>query len=231
MDILNWLYIRKQQLIKTEVNDASTDLLVLGADVPFTTRGDGYQTYGMTVNDFATSVTSIIKPNVGLFSQTEDGPIVTNTTAETSVVGNGVGTLSVPANTFKVGDSFHAKLIGHLSCNAAATIRIYVKSGTVELADTGVIDLDATTDRHWEMNIYFTVRELGDAGVASIASGGLFSYIKDAGVNFEGTNFSIVNNTDFETTTLNDLDITVKWGAANAANIIYTEIFTLNKTF
>jgi hypothetical protein len=47
MDILNWLYLRKQQLIRTEANDASTDLLVLGADVPFTTRGDGYQSYAM----------------------------------------------------------------------------------------------------------------------------------------------------------------------------------------
>jgi hypothetical protein len=47
MDILNWLYIRKQQLIKTEANNASTDLLVLGAEVPFTTRDDGYQSYAM----------------------------------------------------------------------------------------------------------------------------------------------------------------------------------------
>ena len=47
MDILNWLYLRKQQLIRTEANDASTDLLVLGAEVPFTTRGDGYQSYAM----------------------------------------------------------------------------------------------------------------------------------------------------------------------------------------
>ena len=52
MDILNWLSIKRQQLIKTEVNDAKTDLVVLGAEVPFTQRGDGYQTYAMTVEDF-----------------------------------------------------------------------------------------------------------------------------------------------------------------------------------
>ena len=51
MDILNWLYLRKQQLIKTEANNASTDLVALGADVPFTTRGDGYKTYAMTLAD------------------------------------------------------------------------------------------------------------------------------------------------------------------------------------
>ena len=51
MDILNWLFIKKQQLIKTTPNNVKTDLVVLGAEVPFTQRGDGYQTYAMTLND------------------------------------------------------------------------------------------------------------------------------------------------------------------------------------
>jgi hypothetical protein len=56
MTILNWLYWKKEQLIKTTVNNAATDLLVLGAEVPFTTRGDGYQDYAMTVQDFANNL-------------------------------------------------------------------------------------------------------------------------------------------------------------------------------
>jgi hypothetical protein len=52
MNIINWLYLKRQQLIKTEVNDATTDLILLGAQVPFTTRDDGYQDYAMTVKDF-----------------------------------------------------------------------------------------------------------------------------------------------------------------------------------
>lgn len=51
MTILNWLYWKKQQLIKTEANNADTDLIVLGAEVPFTTRDDGYQDYAMTLKD------------------------------------------------------------------------------------------------------------------------------------------------------------------------------------
>jgi len=51
MTILNWLYWKKQQLIKTKANDAKTDLIVLGAEVPFTTRDDGYQDYAMTLKD------------------------------------------------------------------------------------------------------------------------------------------------------------------------------------
>ena len=51
MTILNWLYWKKQQLIKTVANDPKTDLIVLGAEVPFTKRDDGYQDYAMTLKD------------------------------------------------------------------------------------------------------------------------------------------------------------------------------------
>ena len=51
MNIINWIYLKKQQLIRTEVNNADTDLIVLGAEVPFTTRDDGYQDYAMTLKD------------------------------------------------------------------------------------------------------------------------------------------------------------------------------------
>ena len=51
MTILNWLYLKKQQLIRTEANNADTDLIVLGAQVPFTTRDDGYQDYAMPLKD------------------------------------------------------------------------------------------------------------------------------------------------------------------------------------
>lgn len=51
MTILNWLFWKKQQLIKTEANNAKTDLVVLGAEVPFTKRDDGYQDYAMSLAD------------------------------------------------------------------------------------------------------------------------------------------------------------------------------------
>lgn len=51
MDILNWLYLKTAGLVKTKANDPATDLVTLGAEVPFTTRGDGYQTYAMTLAD------------------------------------------------------------------------------------------------------------------------------------------------------------------------------------
>ena len=51
MDILNWLYMKTAGLVKTTANDPKTDLVALGAQVPFTKRDDGYQTYAMTLKD------------------------------------------------------------------------------------------------------------------------------------------------------------------------------------
>jgi hypothetical protein len=51
MDILNWIYLRTNRLIKTKANNPKTDLVALGADVTFARRGDSYQTYAMTLAD------------------------------------------------------------------------------------------------------------------------------------------------------------------------------------
>jgi hypothetical protein len=166
---------------------------------------------------------------VGLFAQTASSTPITATTTETSLIGTGQGTLTVPANKFAVGNSYHAKLIGHLSCGNNETIQIKAKSNGNTLGDTGIITLSTATTKHWELNVYFTIRALGVATVASIASGGVFSYTKNAGTSFEGTNFSIIENTTFDTTINNTLTITAQWGSTNAANTIYSEIFQLSR--
>jgi hypothetical protein len=168
----------------------------------------------------------------GLFAQTADSIPVTNTTVESSLISTGLGSLTVPANTFQTGDSFKATLTGHLSCVGSATLEIRIKTlGGILLADTGVMALSAATNKHWNLDVNFTIRTLGVATVASIASGGLFGYTKNGGLNFEGINFSIINNTTFDTTILNTLVITAQWNAANVGDSIYSELFTLNKTY
>lgn len=58
MDILNWVYLLKNKLVKTTVQDPTQDLVILGNNVTFAKRGDKYQSYGMTVEDFAAYVAS-----------------------------------------------------------------------------------------------------------------------------------------------------------------------------
>jgi hypothetical protein len=168
----------------------------------------------------------------GLFAQTANSTPVTATTAETTIIGAGVGTLTVPANGFSIGDSFQASLDGLLSCVGTATLHIHVKTLTgIILADTGIIAMDTTTAKSWSLTLYFTIRNIGTTTVASISSGGLFSYIKNAGTNFEGYVLTNINNTTFDTTISNTLIVTAQWNTTNAGNSIYSTNFTLTKIY
>lgn len=168
----------------------------------------------------------------GLFAQTADSVPVVNTAVETTIIGPGVGTLTVPANGFSIGDSFTCALDGILSCGSASTLHIRVKTLTgVLLADTAIINMSATTNKPWLINLYFTIRTLGAPTVASISSGGLFSYIRNGGVQFEGYVLSTINNTTFDTTIANTLVITAEWDPASIGNSIVTRNFTLTKIY
>lgn len=52
MDILNWIYLVKSKLVKTQLQSPD-DLVVLGTDQGYEKRGDKYISYGMKVSDFA----------------------------------------------------------------------------------------------------------------------------------------------------------------------------------
>jgi hypothetical protein len=168
----------------------------------------------------------------GLFSQTANSVPVTGTNVETSIINGGVGTLSVPANGFSVADSFKAILSGVMNAVNNQTIRIKVKANSIVLLDSGVQSLsNSIINDVWSLNIDFTIRQIGGAGVASIASLGTFNYTKTSNASLQGFAFNVVNNTTFDTTINNTLDITVQWGSNNAGNSIYSDIFVLNKTF
>jgi hypothetical protein len=170
--------------------------------------------------------------NRGLFAQTGTSETISGTTTETSIIDGGVGTLSVPANGFQVGDSFRAVLGGIVNIGNGQTIRIRVKTNSAVLLDSGVQTLINNVDGAiWTLNIDFTIRSLGGAGVASIVSLGSFKYTKTNNGTVEGFAFNTVNNTNFDTTIDNELEITVQWGSTLSANNIYSDLFVLNKVY
>jgi hypothetical protein len=169
--------------------------------------------------------------NYGLFAQTANSTPVTNTTVETTLINGGVGTLSVPANGFSIGDSFRAVFGGVLNSANNQTIRVRVKTGSVVLLDSGAQPITNITNNIFSLNIDFTIRQLGGAGVASVVTLGGFHYTKTVNGVVEGFAFNNINNTTFSTTISNTLDVTIQWGAANAGNSIYSDIFILNKTY
>ncbi len=169
--------------------------------------------------------------NYGLFAQTANSTPITGTNVESTLINGGVGTLTVPANGFQIGDSFRAVFGGVLSTANNQTIRVRVKTGSVILLDSGLQTISNITNNVFSLNIDFTIRQLGTAGVASIVSLGTFHYTKTVNGVTEGFAFNVVNNTTFNTTISNTLNVTVQWGSNNANNSIYSDIFILNKTY
>ncbi len=167
----------------------------------------------------------------GLFAQTALGTPIANTIVETSLVGAGVGTMSVPANGFQIGDSFTVKMCGKLSCANNETIHIRLKSNGVVIADAGVFQMKIATNKFFELIADFTITKIGAAGVAELFVNGQYSYNQNANTNLDGVNFALISNTTFDTTIANALTITAQWGLANAANSIQSQNFVLQKVY
>jgi len=169
--------------------------------------------------------------NIGLFAQTAAGAAVVNTTTETTLINGGVGTLTVPGGGFRVGDSFTAVLGGTLSANNNEGLTIRIKSGSTILASTGTVIMSGATNRKWVLQATFVIRATGAAGTAAIYTAGFFEYLKNASSNLEFFNATSLNNTTFDTTSANTLNITAQWAVASPTNSITTENFNLYKIY
>lgn len=171
------------------------------------------------------------QPTYGIFTQTGNSVSVSATTVETTILDGGVGTLNVGANQFRIGDSFRAILGGTLSVGNNQTLRLKVKSGSVILADSGLQSITNITNDIFHYTIDFTIRNIGTTGVADIVTIGNFKYTKTSNGSVEGFAFNTINNTTFDTTISNTLDITAQWGSTDSTNSIITDIFTLTKIY
>jgi hypothetical protein len=181
--------------------------------------------------DVTVSVSTSLLHAGGLYSQTAQSVPVTGTTIPGSLIDGGVGTLTVPANGFQVGDAFVAYFSGQMSCVNNETIEVHTMSNGFVLADSGLMTLSATTNKNWEMYINFTIRAIGAAGVAQIATSGRFYYNKNSNSIPESIGFFNLNNTTFDTTISNTLAVTVQWGSSNPINTIHSDLFNLYRIY
>lgn len=167
----------------------------------------------------------------GLFAQTGNSTVISATTVESTLINGGAGTLTIPANGFSIGDSFRADFGGVASFKNNDTIQIKIKAGSIILADSGPQTMVGATDDVWQLSANFTIRQLGTAGNASIVTLGVFHTTKQSNASPEGFAFNTVNNTTFDTTVSNTLDVTIQFSSNSALNKIYSDIFVLNKIY
>ncbi len=132
---------------------AQTDLIPI-AEV----LGGGYVTKRVNGNNV----------NFRVFAQTGNSTAITATTTELTLIDGGVGTLTVPANGFQVGDSFTLNMGGVMSAQNGNTITIRLKTGSVSLGSSGALTMPAITNQVWYLTTNFTIRAIGAVGVASV---------------------------------------------------------------
>jgi hypothetical protein len=191
---------------------------------------------GVSVSNVGGEATVDIPGNVpattyGLYSQIANSATLING-SQGSLIGTGVGTLSVPPNGFSVGDSFKADFGGVMSCKNNETITIRIKAGTTELSISPTFQMPGTTNQVWLLTINFTIRAIGPAGTASIVVLAELHVLKQASGTQQGFGWNTIKTTDFNTTIPNTLDVTAQWGSNTPAqNSIYSDIFVLNKTY
>ena len=169
----------------------------------------------------------------GLYAQTADGTLV-DTSTETSLIGTGVGSLTIAADSLKVGDSFRIKLGGILNSTGGGSptsIEIKVKKNGSVLATTGFFELDTVSGHGFQVESNFTVRSIGVGGV--IVSTSSFSYSKDI-ISSNDRMLSGHIDQDSEvvdTTSANDLDVTATFKNLNKGNTIQSTSFVYQKTY
>jgi len=186
-------------------------------------------TYKMERSAFLSPI-STFSPVYGLFSQTGDSATVSGTT-EQSIVGGGVGSLTIPANGFSVGDTFIARIYGHLA-NNNNNFNIRIKSDSAILAESGDINYSTSTDELlMELELLFVVKSVGGTGVAEILTKGNLKTIKNSNTSVNGYAFEDHNNTTFDTTSESTLDITFQFDTSASDTYVYSDFMSLTKLY
>ena len=183
----------------------------------------------LLIEDLDTEVSNTI-PSPGLFSQITDGPLITYADGETSVIYSGVGSLSVPANSFKVGDSFKLSVHGDMTSGNNVDLRIRLINNGIPIEDI-TITVITTTDEHFDLETNFIVRAIGEAGTAQLLSVGSFAYTKTSNQESRTIQFDALDNTNFDTTINSELDVTLEWLTNNPANSIFVQSLNLYKIY
>jgi hypothetical protein len=166
--------------------------------------------------------------NIGLFSQTENGPTVIYTDGDSSIVGNGVGGLSVPADYFRAGNTFKLSVHGNITSANNAQLSIRLKEGALTVSEI-IITMVSTVDEDFDIDVNFVVRSIGGPGVAKLLTVGTFSYSKSSNANPEAFYFDSLEQTNFDTTIQTTLDVTAEWLTSGAGNQLFTQSLNLYK--
>ncbi len=151
-----------------------------------------------------------------LFVSTADGS-VTNTATEGTLIGTGTGSLTLPANSLKVGQAISIRATGHYSTQLTpTTLNIRLKLGSTTIMATGDQTPGGSISQlNWRLDTIIVVRSIGGSGTVMGQSFWEHQATAIAAPFFwEMLNTAAVT---VDTTAGQAVDLTADWGAGVAA--------------
>lgn len=223
--IYNDINTNKLSSSPTVVVDTSNNLALTNSLINVASSGG--TTEGQVWNDSTQKSRAVYQSGIKqmlegvLFTQTAD-KTVTNTAAETSIIGTGVGTITLPANFFLAGKTIRISGGGIYSAAIVpGNLTIKVKYGTIVLASVVITNLAGSgSNLAFQYSTTISCRTTGATG--TVITDGNASY--ETAVLARG--FAALNNgaatATIDTTASNALDVTATWATMSASNILKT---------
>lgn len=168
-----------------------------------------------------TGATAIRQTLVGCIFTKTSTTTVGNTTTETSVVGSGVGTVTLPANFLKVGKTLRFTAWGYITADGLANLTPKIKLGSTVI-DTGSAapTMPAiATAIVWKFEALCTCYTTGASG--TLWTQGQFTFYLNAGTVVQGFSRENLSTVTLDTTAQQVADMTMQWGgSASATNTL-----------
>tara|TARA_R110002020_G_scaffold23658_3_gene78611 strand:- start:2140 stop:3012 length:873 start_codon:yes stop_codon:yes gene_type:complete len=159
------------------------------------------------------------------FAQTANSATITDPATGT-IVGTGVGNVTVLANTLNSGDTYRCYMTGYIGCTNTQELTLTMSLGSATAA-TSNIDLNIA-DGTWTLEYDITIRSVGVTGTAAISGG--FSYRATGDQFWRGEGF--IGITTIDTTTDNDFNVNASWNLdESGVNDIYSYMFNITKIY
>lgn len=154
---------------------------------------------------------------------------VANTGTETSIIGTGSGTLTIPANTLVIGRSIGFTLAGVYSTTSpAGTLQFRVRlggiSGTVVLDSGAQTPSDSMANRGFEISGLIQCRTIGATGTVLSQGKAILSTAAGTAVIWDMETTAAVT---IDTTVSQQFQVSADWQTAAAGNTITGSVFLL----
>jgi len=167
------------------------------------------------------AVPGTIQTDGTLFSQTAS-VTVANTLTETTVIGAGQGTVTLPANYFVAGKAVRIKIYGYHSASGNPTNRIRIKLGGTTVLDTTAVASHSGANELFTIDALLICRTTGATG--TVYSLGVFTANSDGEIGMVNTSAATI-----DTTGTLAIDITWQWGTADPGNTATVPILVISK--